>query len=110
MFLLSGSYSESFHQTPLGFCYFKTHSSRLIQTEQERDRISAERARLELQVAKMKMTESNLIKEHAESLERSKNSWTQKWPRWTEVGDFHTVDVRRLFFMYWHLLKYTVPN
>ena len=58
-----------------------------MQTEQEREHLSFEHARVKQQIVQLKMAESNLVKEHAKDLERANDLWKKKWPLWSEVGD-----------------------
>ena len=56
------------------------YSAQLINTEQERDRLSIEINRLGLQCQQLKSTQERLVTEHSKTLERVNELWKQKWP------------------------------
>ena len=61
-------------------------SGKLHVAEQERDRLSGENERLELQNQQLKGSQSRMVEEHARTLERFNLMWRQKCPvSWDEV-------------------------
>ena len=62
-------------------------SGKLHVAEQERDRLSGENERLELQNQQLKGSQSRMVEEHARTLERFNLMWRQKCPvSWDEVS------------------------
>lgn len=62
-------------------------SAQLINTEQERDKLSIEINRLGMQCQQLKSTQERLVAEHSKTLERVNELWKQKWPgAYDEVG------------------------
>lgn len=55
-------------------------SVQLINTEQERDKLSIEISRLGMQCQQLKSTQERLVAEHSKTLERVNELWKQKWP------------------------------
>lgn len=55
-------------------------SAQLINTEQERDKLSIEINRLGMQCQHLKSTQERLVAEHSKTLERINELWKQKWP------------------------------
>ena len=55
-------------------------SAQLINTEQERDKLSIEINRLSMQCQQLKSTQERLVAEHSKTLERVNELWKQKWP------------------------------
>jgi chromosome segregation ATPase len=55
-------------------------SAQLINTEQERDKLSIEINRLGMQCQQLKSTQERLVTEHSKTLERVNELWKQKWP------------------------------
>lgn len=61
-------------------------SSKALRAEQERDKLSIECERLELDAQQHKIRERRLVEEHTNTLERVNELWKQKWPfTWDEV-------------------------
>ena len=56
------------------------YSAQLINTEQERDKLSIEINRLGMQCQQLKSTQERLVAEHSKTLERVNELWKQKWP------------------------------
>ena len=52
----------------------------LINTEQERDKLSIEIGRIGMQCQHLKSTQERLVEEHSKTLERVNELWKQKWP------------------------------
>jgi hypothetical protein len=55
-------------------------SAQLINTEQERDKLSIEINRLGMLCQQLKSTQERLVAEHSKTLERVNELWKQKWP------------------------------
>ncbi|CAI8046659.1 Disks large homolog 2 [Geodia barretti] len=55
-------------------------SAQLINTEQQRDKLSIEINRLGMQCQQLKSTQERLVTEHSRTLEKVNELWKQKWP------------------------------
>lgn len=71
--------NESMYFT-LEITSLKLFSAQLINTEQERDKLSIEINRLGMQCQHLKSTQERLVAEHSKTLERINELWKQKWP------------------------------
>ena len=59
----------------------------MINTEQQRDKLSIEINRLGMQCQQLKSTQERLVTEHSRTLEKVNELWKQKWPgAYDEVG------------------------
>ena len=78
-------------------------SAQLINTEQERDKLSIEINRLSMQCQQLKSTQERLVAEHSKTLERVNELWKQKWPgAYDEVSIMHVL----LAELWYELLLY----
>lgn len=72
----------------------KLFSTQLINTEQERDKLSIEINRLSMQSQHLKSTLERVVAEHSKTLERINELWKQKWPgAYDEVSRIHCMGV-----------------
>ena len=85
-FTLCLSVPPSLSLLPLSSLSLFRDSSKLVKTEQERDRIAIDCERLELQCQQLRVTNSRVVEDHTKTLERVNELWKQKWPpTWDEV-------------------------